>query len=68
MSMSTPAVRLARNFPKLKGRTSNEKMEEDWMAESQPADWRRQRAEDNFVLANQDVRPTTDMATMIKVE
>eukprot|EP00972_Heterocapsa_arctica_P092700 13670714-Heterocapsa_arctica.AAC.1 len=43
-------------------------MEEDWMAGSQPADWRSQRAEDNFILANQDVRPATDMATMIKVE
>eukprot|EP00972_Heterocapsa_arctica_P032275 4757327-Heterocapsa_arctica.AAC.1 len=32
------------------------------------ADWRRQRAEDNLILANQNVYPTIDMATMIKVE
>eukprot|EP00972_Heterocapsa_arctica_P029484 4342848-Heterocapsa_arctica.AAC.1 len=43
-------------------------MEEDWMAAAQPAEWRRQRAEDNFILANQEVTPTTDMETKIKVE
>eukprot|EP00972_Heterocapsa_arctica_P076486 11282399-Heterocapsa_arctica.AAC.1 len=43
-------------------------MEEDDMEDVLYADWRRQRAEDNFILANQSVFPTTDMATMIKVE
>eukprot|EP00972_Heterocapsa_arctica_P064127 9461993-Heterocapsa_arctica.AAC.1 len=33
---------------------------------SEPTHWRRQRAEDNFILANQDVTPTTDMETKIK--
>eukprot|EP00972_Heterocapsa_arctica_P013896 2047371-Heterocapsa_arctica.AAC.1 len=43
-------------------------MEEDDMEDVLHAGWRRQRAEDNFILANQNVFPTTDMATMIKVE
>eukprot|EP00972_Heterocapsa_arctica_P100664 14842389-Heterocapsa_arctica.AAC.2 len=68
MSINTPVAFLARNFPELKGRTPSREMEEDWMADAQPADWRRQRAEDNFILDNQDVTPTTDMAMMIKVE
>eukprot|EP00972_Heterocapsa_arctica_P043182 6366778-Heterocapsa_arctica.AAC.1 len=29
-------------------------------------DWRRQREEDNFILPNQDVVPTTNMETKIK--
>eukprot|EP00972_Heterocapsa_arctica_P105111 15487670-Heterocapsa_arctica.AAC.1 len=43
-------------------------MEEDEQEDVLPADWRRQRAEDSFVLAYQDVYPTTEMATMVKVE
>eukprot|EP00972_Heterocapsa_arctica_P034120 5022395-Heterocapsa_arctica.AAC.1 len=43
-------------------------MEEDDVEDVLHADWRRQRAEDNFILANQNVYPTTYMATMIKVE
>eukprot|EP00972_Heterocapsa_arctica_P093022 13720784-Heterocapsa_arctica.AAC.1 len=31
-----------------------------------PTDWRRQRAEDNVIMPNQDVIPTTDMETKIK--
>eukprot|EP00972_Heterocapsa_arctica_P037690 5547001-Heterocapsa_arctica.AAC.1 len=33
---------------------------------SEPTYWRRQRAEDNFILPNQDVIPTTSMETKIK--
>eukprot|EP00972_Heterocapsa_arctica_P021679 3188192-Heterocapsa_arctica.AAC.1 len=43
-------------------------MEEDKQEDVLPLDWRRQRAETSFVLAHQDVYPTTDMATTIKVE
>eukprot|EP00972_Heterocapsa_arctica_P005246 777666-Heterocapsa_arctica.AAC.1 len=43
-------------------------MEEDWMSAVPPADWRRQRTEDNLIMANQDVTPTTDMRTKTKVE
>eukprot|EP00972_Heterocapsa_arctica_P027252 4005701-Heterocapsa_arctica.AAC.1 len=32
----------------------------------EPTDWRGQRAEDNFIMPNQDVIPTTDMETKIK--
>eukprot|EP00972_Heterocapsa_arctica_P044938 6632192-Heterocapsa_arctica.AAC.1 len=35
---------------------------------AQPTYWRRQRTEDNFIMSNQDVTPTTDMETKIKVE
>eukprot|EP00972_Heterocapsa_arctica_P025017 3687563-Heterocapsa_arctica.AAC.1 len=38
------------------------------LSASEPTDWRRQRAEDNYIMANQDVTPTTDMETTIKVE
>eukprot|EP00972_Heterocapsa_arctica_P050843 7472680-Heterocapsa_arctica.AAC.1 len=68
MRLITSAVVLARSSPKLKGRTSSRKMQEDRTTAPQPADWRRQRAEDNYILANQDVTPTTDVDTKIKVE
>eukprot|EP00972_Heterocapsa_arctica_P033392 4915990-Heterocapsa_arctica.AAC.1 len=41
---------------------------QDRMTDKLPAYWRRQRPEDSFVQANQEVTPETDMATMIKVE
>eukprot|EP00972_Heterocapsa_arctica_P002967 437210-Heterocapsa_arctica.AAC.2 len=31
-------------------------------------DWRRQRADNNYIVPNQDVIPTTDMEMKIKVE
>eukprot|EP00972_Heterocapsa_arctica_P074843 11044956-Heterocapsa_arctica.AAC.1 len=34
----------------------------------EPTYWRRQRAEDTFIMPKQDVIPTTDMETKIKVE
>eukprot|EP00972_Heterocapsa_arctica_P105377 15528476-Heterocapsa_arctica.AAC.1 len=43
-------------------------MEEDEQEDVLPVDWSRQRAEDSFVLAHQDVYLTTDMPTMLKVE
>eukprot|EP00972_Heterocapsa_arctica_P052550 7730589-Heterocapsa_arctica.AAC.1 len=43
-------------------------MEEDEQEDVLPADWRRQRTEDSFILANQNIFPTTNMETMIKVE
>eukprot|EP00972_Heterocapsa_arctica_P024145 3559869-Heterocapsa_arctica.AAC.1 len=43
-------------------------MEEDEQEGVLPLNWRRQRAEYSFVLAHQNIYPTTDMATMIKVE
>eukprot|EP00972_Heterocapsa_arctica_P022489 3307426-Heterocapsa_arctica.AAC.1 len=43
-------------------------MEKDWMVTVPSIDWRRQRTEDNVILANQDVTPMTDMETKIKVE
>ncbi len=46
---TTPVVVSARSGSKLKGRISNRQMEEDWMADAQQADWRRQRAENNLI-------------------
>eukprot|EP00972_Heterocapsa_arctica_P057586 8495427-Heterocapsa_arctica.AAC.1 len=52
----------------VEGRIPSKGMEDDDMGEALHAYWRRQRDEDNFIMANQDVYPTTDMPTMIKVE
>eukprot|EP00972_Heterocapsa_arctica_P090629 13371742-Heterocapsa_arctica.AAC.1 len=43
-------------------------MEEEEQEDVQPLVWRWQTTEDSYVMANQNIYPTTGMATMIKVE
>eukprot|EP00972_Heterocapsa_arctica_P027789 4087666-Heterocapsa_arctica.AAC.1 len=59
-TMNIIVVISARVWEYSKGRPLSKGMEEDDMEDVLPADWRRQRAEDNFILANQNVYPTTD--------
>eukprot|EP00972_Heterocapsa_arctica_P073233 10816643-Heterocapsa_arctica.AAC.1 len=50
------------------GRTLREQMDEQEMEDAQLLIWRWHRTEESYVLANQNVYPTNDMATMIKLE
>eukprot|EP00972_Heterocapsa_arctica_P099517 14683794-Heterocapsa_arctica.AAC.1 len=56
----------------VKGRTAR-RLPTGWLSEradastTEPTDWRRQKEENNFIMPDQDVVPTTDMETKIGV-